>query len=213
MLAAQIADDCFVHPVSANADRPRINNVTQRKYGHLGCTPANVHNHVTRRVRYGHACTDGCRNRLGDQAGAARSSAQNRLADCAFFNGRRPMRYTHDNLRLGKRRALVDLANKGLDHRLSDIKIRYDAFAHGADRLDAARCAAQHKLRILTNGQHFLLSVLHMVRDNRRFIQNNAFALDVDKRVRRPQVDRHVCRKKSTEGHALCPNSSLSVRY
>ena len=63
----------------------------------------------------------------------------------------------------------MHLADEMLDHFLGGIKVGNHAFAHGADRFDAARRPAQHQLGVFTHGQYFFNAVLDVIGHNRRF--------------------------------------------
>ena len=91
----------------------------------------------------------------------------------------------------------MNLANEIFDHFLGGIKIGNHPFAHRADGFDAAGGAAQHQLGILANGQHLFHAILDMIGHHGGFVQNDAFAFDVDQRVCRAQIDCHVGRKQT----------------
>ena len=94
---------------------------------------------------------------------------QHRLADRAFFNRGRAVRHADDDLGFGEGRALVHLADEMLDHLFGGVEIGNHTFAHRADRLDAARGAAQHQLGVFAHGQHLFHAVLDVVGDDGRF--------------------------------------------
>ena len=102
------------------------------------------------------------------------------------------MGHTNDDLGFRESGTLVDLADEMLDHFLGGVEIRDDAITHRADRLDAAGGPAKHEFCILANGQDFLDPVFDVIRDHRRFGQNDALTLYIDQRVCCPEVDRHV---------------------
>jgi hypothetical protein len=52
------------------------------------------------------------------------------------------------------------------------------------------RCAADHALGFGANGDWSTVS--NVDRDNRRLVEDDPFASDVDKRVRRAEINRHV---------------------
>ena len=55
--------------------------------------------------------------------------------------------------------------------------------------------AAQHHLGLVAHRQHLLAPLVRGDGDDRRLVQHDAAALDVDQRVRRAQVDGHVRRQ------------------
>ena len=62
----------------------------------------------------------------------------------------------------------MHLANEMFDHFLGHVEIRDDAFAHRADRLDRAGCAAEHQLGIFADGENLLDAVLDVIGHNGR---------------------------------------------
>jgi len=90
----------------------------------------------------------------------------------------------------------VNLADEMLDHLFRDFEIGDDAVAHRTDRFDVARRAAQHHLRVIADGANGFLSAASRDRgDDGRLVQNDAFAFDVDQRVRGPKINRHIARQ------------------
>ena len=86
-----------------------------------------------------------------------------------------------------------------LDHLFGDVEVGDHTVPHRADGLDRARRPAKHELCVFADGQHFLDPVLYMVGDDRRLRQNDPTSFDIDQRVRRAEVNRHIRRKQSTE--------------
>ena len=109
------------------------------------------------------------------------------------------MRDADDDLGFGKGGAFVHLADEMLDHFFGHIEVGNHAFAHRADRFDAAGRATQHQLGVFADGEDFFLTVLDVVSDHRGLGQDNTAPFDVDKRIRCPKVDGHVRREHAQQ--------------
>ena len=98
----------------------------------------------------------------------------------------------------------MHLADEMLDHFLRHLEIRDDAVAHRPDRLDVARRPAQHHLGVVTDRADLLLAPSIDRGDDRRLVQDDAAALDVNKGIRGSQIDRHIARQRAekTAEHA-----------
>ena len=79
-----------------------------------------------------------------------------------------------------------------LDHFFGDFEISDDTISHRPNSADVARCLAKHDLGLITDSQHLLLATQGSDGDNRRLIENDPLALDIDQRVRCPQVNGDV---------------------
>ena len=93
----------------------------------------------------------------------------------------------------------MHLSDEMLDHFLRNLKIRDHAFAHGADGFDIAGGFSQHLLSFLANGKNLLPAANFHNRHNRRFVQYNATPLNINQRIRRTQIDRHIGRKHTQQ--------------
>ena len=85
------------------------------------------------------------------------------------------------------------LCDEVAQHRLGDQVVGDDAVAHRADDGDAAGHAAHHLLRLAADGDDGVVAVRE--RDDRRLVDDDAAALDVDEHVRRAEVDSDALRK------------------
>ena len=105
----------------------------------------------------------------------------------------------------------MHLADEVFDHLFGNSEIGDDTVTHRADRLDAAGCAADHQLGLFANRQYLFLAVTDMVGHHRRFVQYNALALYIDKRVCRAEIHCHIGRKQPAEcsEHSVFPYSAL----
>jgi hypothetical protein len=84
----------------------------------------------------------------------------------------------------------MDLLDEVAEHLLGLIVIGDDAVFEGAYSDDIAGRAAQHPFRFLAYGQNLL--IVSIDRDDARLPQQDAFAANVNERIRRAEVDPHV---------------------
>jgi hypothetical protein len=106
----------------------------------------------------------------------------------------------------------VYLGDEVLDHLFGDIDVGDDAVAQRADRFDAVGGLAHHQLCVVADRLDPLDSVQRFDRDDRRLIEHDALAANVNNRVRGAEVDCHVLgielQKTGKEGHRYCFLSS-----
>jgi len=79
-------------------------------------------------------------------------------------------------------------------HLLGNVEVGDDAVLHRSHRDDAVGRPAQHPLRLETNTLDLLR--LPVDRDDRRLVEDDALAFDVDKRIRCAEVDTDCIRGK-----------------
>ena len=89
----------------------------------------------------------------------------------------------------------MHFANEVLDHFLGDFEVGDNAVAHGADGFHVQRRLAEHLLGLVADGVDDLASALVHIGHNGRLIELYALSLYVDERVRRPEVNGHICRE------------------
>ena len=129
---------------------------------------------------------------LRDQPGFPRARRQHGLANCAFFHRRRSVGDADDDFRASEGRSLVNAANEILDHFLGDVEVGDYAVAHGSNRLNRAGSPADHELGAFAYSQNLLAPILNLIGDDRRLVQNNTAPSNINQRIGRSQVDRHV---------------------
>ena len=140
----------------------------------------------------GQAGTDGGRHRLLDQVDAAGAGTLGTFLDGALLDRGGARGHADDHPRAGEAAAAIHPADEVLDHLLRDLEVGDDAVAQGADGLDVAGRAADHLLGLVADGQDLLAPVLVADRHHGRLVEDDAAALDVDQRVGRAEIDRHV---------------------
>ena len=102
------------------------------------------------------------------------------------------MGYANDDFGFRKCCAFVNFADEMFDHFFGHVKIRYNPVTHRAYGLDRTGCTAQHQFSVLAKSQSFFLTVFDLIGHNRRLIQNNALASDINQSIRSTQVYRHI---------------------
>jgi len=87
----------------------------------------------------------------------------------------------------------VHLADEVAQHGLGHLEVRDDAVPHGADGHDVARGLAEHGAGFLAHGQNPVLGPqIGADRHHGGLVEDDALALYVDQRVRRPEIDRQI---------------------
>ncbi len=196
--AAQILDDGFVHLVAGFAQRARPDQAAERQHGDFRGAAADIDHHAAGRIVDLQTRAERGGHRLFDQLHAARAGGLRAFQNGAALNRRRARRHADDDLRDDQSRARQHLADELLDHLLGDVEIGDDAVAQRADDFHVAVGLAEHGLGFGANRVDHLAAAFVDVRDDRRLIENDAAALDVDERVRGPQIDRQI-RRNETE--------------
>ncbi len=100
---------------------------------------------------------------------------------------------------------LVHLLDEVTKHLLGHVEVGDHAVLERTNRLDRPRRAAEHPLGLDADGVDLVRA--RVDRDDRRLGQHDAATADVDERVRRAEVDRHVAAAEAGElredSHAL----------
>ena len=104
----------------------------------------------------------------------------------------------------------MHLRNKVLQHLFRDLEIGDDTVFQGAYRLNVPGGSAEHTLGFFSDSLNRLLAIVHANRHYRGFIKNDAPVLDIDQRVSRAEVNRHIGRKHASK--ALEHYRSLTLR-
>ena len=91
-----------------------------------------------------------------------------------------------------KARTFAHFAEEVFDHLLRNLEIGDHTIAQRPDRLDLGRRAPQHLLGFLANREHLLSAIRSADGDHRGLVEDDPATLQVDKRVYRAEVDRHV---------------------
>ena len=89
----------------------------------------------------------------------------------------------------------MHLADEVLDHFLRNLKIGNDPISQRSDRFDIAGRTTQHHLGLVTDRQHLFAALDVSNGNDRRFVQHDAAAFDINKRIGGPKVNRHVGRQ------------------
>ena len=106
----------------------------------------------------------------------------------------------------------MHLADELLQHLFGDCEVGDDAILHRANHRDGTRRLAEHFLGALADGLDGLAGVgtaLHANGNDRRLVENDAFAANIDQRIGGTQVDREVVGKITAQ---KTEHASLSVK-
>ena len=114
---------------------------------------------------------------------------------------------------LAKLRRLCTLRMKCLIISSATSKSAMTPSRKRADGRDVAGRAAQHHLRLVADGEDLLLALDLGDGDDRRLVQHDAAALDVDQRVGRAEIDRHVGREHAEQSAEHPVRPSFDVRW
>ena len=174
----------------------RIHHAVQRNHTHFGGAAANIHHHRACGFFNGQACANrGC-HRFFNQINGGCARFLRRIADGFALHLRCAARHANHNARRGCPFAAVYFADKSFEHFACNHKIGNHAVFHRADSLDRTWGAPQHFFGFCAHRQRFIAPrVVHLHRYDRRFIQHNAFAFDVNQRIGCAQVNRNIVRK------------------
>ena len=184
-----VIDDRLVHLVAADAQRLRDDDAAEADHGDLGGAAADVDDHVPGRLGDGEPGADRGGHRLLDQVGLARAGGERRLLDGALLDPGDARRDADDDARV-REAVLVDLLDEVAEHLLGDVEVGDDAVLERADRLDRARRAAEHPLRLDSDRVHLAGALVD--RDDRGLGEHDAAPAHVDERVCGAEIDRHV---------------------
>ncbi len=171
----------------------------ERDHGDVGRAAADVDDHVARGRRHVETGADRGRHRLLDQVDLAGARRERRLAHGALLDAGDARGHADHDPRTHQLAPVVGALDEVAEHRLGDLEVGDDAVLDRADRLDRAGRAAEHQLGILAHRKHLLATVLNVIGHDRRLVEDHPPAFDIDKRVRRPEIDRHVRREQTAE--------------
>jgi hypothetical protein len=83
--------------------------------------------------------------------------------------------------------------------------------AQRPDRLDVPGSAAEHELGFLADRENLFAALDIGERHHRGFVQHDAAPLDIDQRVGRAEIDRHIGRKQ-TQHSSKHRSANLKMR-
>ena len=179
-----------VELVAGDPHRLRGDDAAERDHGDLGGAAADVDDHVARRLvdrqvgadRRGHRLLDDVHRLAG--AGVLGGVLHGALLDAGDAR-----RHADDHARLVPLAGVHPL-DEVAEHLLADLEVGDDAVLQGPDGLDVVGRAAHHPLGLEADGDG--LAVVDVDRHDRRLVEDDALATDVDQRVGGAEVDREV---------------------
>ncbi len=100
-----------------------------------------------------------------------------------------------------------------LDHFFGNFEIGNHAISHRPDSTDIARRLAKHHLGFLANRQHLCTATHFGHGNNGWFIEDNALALHINKRICRSEIDADIGRKHIKNGskHRISPRQDAGL--
>eukprot|EP00043_Microstomoeca_roanoka_P023785 m.259418 g.259418 ORF g.259418 m.259418 type:complete len:316 (-) comp35303_c0_seq1:250-1197(-) len=137
VIAANITDQRLVHLVSAHAHTGCEHNTRKRKHGYLGGTAAYINHHGALWLCHRQAGANCRGHRLINQIHLTGTSLFSRFLYGLALHRCGTTGYTHNNLR-ARKRAVVDLLDKMLDHLLGNMEIGNHTVPQRANGLNAA---------------------------------------------------------------------------
>src|SRR5437762_1917816 len=168
---------------SSNASR----NSRERNKGDLRCASADIDDHITSRILNWKSHTNRRRHRFFDQINFSRASMGSRFPHRALFHFGNSGRDRDHHPRPRAHPAIMDFADEMPQHRLCNFEIGDYTILERANRDNIRRRAAEHPLGLVAYRQHSICAGLHG--HHRRLTQNDSLIFDVNKSVRRAQID------------------------
>src|SRR2546426_2811033 len=195
VLALDVLDDVLVHAVARDAHRSRVDDPGHRDHRDVRRPPADVHDHVARRLSDWKTRPDRRGHRLLDEVDLGslrpvRAVLDRALLDLGDIGGN-----ADDDARPYAQGAVVRLLDEVIEHLLRVLEVGDDAVLHRPDGADVRRCAAQHLLRPLADRLDASRSLIDG--DDRGLAQDDPLALRVDQRGGGSEVDGKIVREET----------------
>ena len=194
MTALDVLRDGVVEAVAGHAHGLGGDDAEHRDHGGLGASAADVDDHVASRRADRDLRADGGGERLRDEVrGTARASGLGGVADGALLDVRHADGDGDHHLRPHEADAAHHAADEVAQHRFGDEVVGDHAVAHGADDLDRAGVPADHRVRLVADGDDGVVALGEG--DDRRLVEHDAAALLEDEDVRGAEVDADALRE------------------
>ncbi len=197
VLALEVLHDGVVHLIAGHAHGARIDDAGKRNDRDVGGAAADIDHHVAGRLGDGQTRADGGHHGLFHQMHLAGLGAIGGIDDGALFHLRDFAGHADHDARMHQHFAAVRLLNEVIQHALGDFEIGDDAVFHGPDGDDVARRAAQHLLGLFAHGFHFARVLVDG--DNGGLVDDNAFALGKDQRIRGAEINGKIGREETEQ--------------
>ena len=123
-------------------------------------------------------------------AAAIGAGLHGRVTDGALLDLRDPRGHADDDARPDERAAAVHLRDEVVQHLLGHVEVRDDPVLERADRDDVSGSPSEHGLGFVTDREHRMVRLVN--RHDRGLVEHDAFAADIDQRVRGSQIDREI---------------------
>ena len=176
VLAAHILDDRLVELVAGHLDGSGLHHAAQGYHGDVGCTAADVHDHMTVRLGDVDARANGGGHRFLNEIHPAAPGLDARVYHGAFFHFCDARGHADNHPGLEDHKA-GHLAEELLEHPLGHIVVGNHALPQGTDGNDVAGGAAQHLTGLLAHLQQFAGILVHCYHGG--LVENDAFIFHV----------------------------------
>ena len=175
----------------------RIHHTAQGNHAHFGGAAADIHHHRAGGFFNRQTCTDSGGHRLFNQINGRSACSQGGIADGFALNLGGAAGHADNDARRGGKAAVIYFFDKLLEHFFGNVKVGNHAVFHRADGLNAARRAAEHFFGFGAHGQNHAFAVrsIGLHGHHRGFVQNNAFAFNVNQGIGSAQIDGQVVGK------------------
>ena len=200
MPPANVRHHSLINAVAGHTHGFAHDDAIKRDHGRLGATPADVDDHVSARRANRDTRADRRRQRFRNKVSRlARPSLLGSVSNRPLLHARDAGRHSDHDLRPDDVEAPGNHADEIAQHRLRREVVSNDAITHWPDDADGTRCPALHGARFRANGNDSIVPV--MSRHDRRLVDHDALAFDVDENVRRAQIDPGFFRSKEFKRH------------
>src|ERR1017187_271261 len=189
----QVVHYGFVHFVSGDADRTRIDDSAHGDDSDVRGAAADIDDHVSGGLLDGQAGADGGSHGLFDEIDFAGASAIGGVLHGAFFNRRDFAGNSDNDPWMNENAAIVGLLNEVGEHFFGHLEIGDYPVLHRFDGHHVARSSSEHFLGLAADGHYFTVRLING--DDGRLVHDDAFAAGEDECVRRSEVDGQVRRE------------------
>src|SRR3954447_18314249 len=196
VLALHVVRDRLVDLVATDANRLRDDDAAQGDDRNLGGAATDVDDHVPAWLADRKPGADRSGHRLLDKVCLTRAGRETGLFHRALLDPGDARGDAYDYARMCPA-VLMDLLDEVTEHLLGHVEVCDHAVLERADRLDGARRAAEHPLRLDTHGVK--LGRARVDRDDAALGPHDSAPAHVNQRVRCSKVDGHVTTAEAGE--------------
>src|SRR5690606_8794866 len=185
-----VLDDRVVHLVAGDANGLAVNDAGKRDDGNVGGAPADVDDHVARRLGDRHPGPDRRRHGLFHEVDLTGLRAIGAVLHRALFDLGDLARHADHDAGPDPDVAVVGLLDEVGEHLLGDFEVRDDTVLHRLDRHDVAGRPAEHFLGVLANGLDASVDLVD--RHDGGFVDHDPLPAGVHAGVGRAEIDGQI---------------------